>query len=96
MNPERQQFLNLRNIPARLNAQETAWYLGFNTTEIPHLTKARLLKPLGNPNRCTTKFYATVRLRRLREDEPWLNRACATIFKFWQKINDQRKKDENE
>jgi len=96
MNPERQQFLNLRNIPARLNAEETAWYLGFNIKEIPHLTKARLLKPLGNPNRCTTKYYATARLRRLRENELWLNKACATIFKFWQKINDQRRKDEND
>jgi hypothetical protein len=92
MNPERLQFLNLRQHPARLNTQETAWYLGFATTEIPHLAKARLLKPLGNPNRSTTKFYATVRLRSLREDEPWLNRASKTIFKFWQLFNEQKNK----
>jgi hypothetical protein len=90
MNQDREKFLNLRQLPARLNTEETAWYLGFGTKEIPHLTKARLLKPLGNPSRCATKFFATVRLRRLRDDEPWLNRACATIFANSRRLTSHR------
>jgi len=95
MNPERLQFLNLRHLPARLNAEETGWYLGFTTREIPHLTRARLLKPLGSPKRFAHKFYATVRLRRLREDERWLNKASETIFKFWQEANDEKDQKTN-
>ena len=83
MNP-RLQFLNLQNLPARLNAEETGWYLGFSAREIPPLTKARMLKPLGNPNRFSHKFYATVDLRRVRDDTRWLNKASAIVFKFWQ------------
>lgn len=92
MNPERLQFLNLRHLPGRLNAEETGWYLGFTTREIPPLTKARLLKPLGNPSRFSHKFYATVDLRRVHEDPRWLNKASAIVFKFWQNASDHQDK----
>jgi len=29
MNNERREFLNLRNLPARLEVEEAGWYLGF-------------------------------------------------------------------
>jgi hypothetical protein len=96
MNPDRKEFLNLRHLPARLNAEETGWYLGFTTLEIPHLAKARLLKPLGKSNRFTKKYYATVRLRRLRDNESWLNRASEVIFKFWQDANEKKTKNQND
>jgi len=96
MNSDQNHFLNLRHHPARLNAIEAGWYLGFTTKEIPHLTKVGLLKALGSPSRFSTKYYATVRLRRLRDDEKWLNRASAAIIKFWQKANSQRDLDDDD
>jgi hypothetical protein len=87
MNPERLQFLNLRHLPARFRVDETAWYLGFEPHEIPILTKARLLKPLGKPSPTATKFYSMVGLRRLRENESWLHKASETLFKHWQQRN---------
>jgi hypothetical protein len=92
MNPERHQFLNLRHLPGRLNVEEAAWYLGFSPHEIPRLTKARLLKPLGKPSSCATKVYSLTQLRKFRENEPWLDRASEMIFKFWRTRNQQSKR----
>jgi hypothetical protein len=49
MNSQQLQFLNLRNFPARLSAEEAAWYPGFSPHQIPVLVSAGLLKPLGQP-----------------------------------------------
>jgi hypothetical protein len=50
MNAERKDFLSvIRVTPARLDARETAWYLGFAAHDIPVLVSAGLLKPLGHP-----------------------------------------------
>jgi len=45
MNPQKLQFLNLRNLPARLTAEETSWLLGFNPHDIPILIATGLLLP---------------------------------------------------
>jgi len=49
MNDERQEFLNMKTYPARLNTQEAAWFLGFASHDMPIMIRAGLLKPLGNP-----------------------------------------------
>jgi len=61
MNATEQQaeFLSRTIVPARLNATQTAWFLGFETHEIPILITDGLLKPLGHPPRNGTKFFAT-------------------------------------
>jgi len=87
MNPERKDFLNLRTSPARVVAEEAAWYLGFPSHDIPVLVRAGLLKPLGHPPRSGTKYFATVTLLKLREDINWLARASDVISGYWQKQN---------
>jgi hypothetical protein len=80
MSSEESQFLNLRNLPGRFTVQQTGWYLGFPMREIPNLTRARLLRPAGRPTIKATKVYAYPYLRRLHEDERWMNRASDIIY----------------
>ena len=61
-------FLTLPLLPARLNALEAAWYLGFQPHEISILIGADLLKPLGHPSANTGKFFLTTSLAELRRD----------------------------
>jgi hypothetical protein len=88
MNPERKDFLSVTKlIPARLDSQETAWFLGFAVHDIPILIRAGLLKPLGHPQPNGVKYFAATNLVRLREDAQWLSRATDAIAKHWQSKN---------
>jgi hypothetical protein len=86
------EFLSWKIIPARLDAAQTAWFLGFDSHEIPMLVAAGLLKPLGHPARNSTKFFATEILEQLRRDEKWLARASDAISSYWRECNERRQK----
>jgi hypothetical protein len=92
MNPERREFLNLRTLPARVMAEEAAWYLGFAAHDIPILANAGLLKSLGHPAQSGTKWFAIATLQQLREDPNWLARASDAIVRHWRMRNSQRPK----
>lgn len=79
-------------IPARLDATQTAWFLGFDPHEVPILVAAGQLKPLGHPARNSAKFFATEILEQLRRDEKWLARASDAISDYWRKRNARKKK----
>jgi hypothetical protein len=81
------EFLSWKIAPARLNATQASWFLGFAPHEIPILVAAGLLKPLGHPARNATKFFATQALEQLREDEKWLARASDAICQYWRERN---------
>jgi hypothetical protein len=84
------EFLSRQILPARLDVFETAWILGFKPHDIPVLTAAGLLKPLGNPARNGVKHYATETLQQLRRDEKWLARASEVVRQRWQDKNTRR------
>ena len=84
---EQTEFLSWKIAPARLNATQTAWYLGFEPHEIPILIAASLLKPLGHPARNGTKFFSTQALDQLRRDDKWLARASDAICDYWRERN---------
>jgi len=90
MNPERKEFLNLRTLPARLDAEHAAWYLGCATHDIPMLIKSGMLKALGHPRKNCVKYFATATLQRLREDVNWLSRASDAITRQWQERKAER------
>ena len=81
------EFLSWKIAPARLNATQTAWFLGFEIHQIPILVAAGLLKPLGHPPRNGIKFFATETLEQLRRDEKWLARASDAICAYWRQSN---------
>jgi hypothetical protein len=92
MSPERKDFLNLRDKPARLTVDETAIYLGFAPHDVPVLVNRGLLKPLAGLPANATKYFARVELDELRSDRKWLTRATAAIHQFWRHKNDRKTK----
>jgi hypothetical protein len=90
MNNERRELLNLRNLPARLEVEEAAWYLGFAAHAIPIIIRAGLLKPLGHPARNGAKYFATATLAELRNDPQWLARASDAVIRYWQHKSGRR------
>lgn len=87
MNSQREQFLNLKVTPARLTAEEAAWYLGFQAHEIPILVAKGLLKPLGRPPINGVKYFSTAALADLHRDVKWLTRASDVIVERWRDKN---------
>lgn len=90
MNQAKRDFLSLATPPARLGIEETAWFLGFNSHDIPVLVSAGLLKPLGRPAASGSKFFATVELQNLRADVRWLAKASDAIVHYWRDKNASR------
>ena len=90
--PQQSEFLGWKIIPARLDATQAAWFLGFDPHQIPMLIAAGLLKPLGHPARNSTKYFAAEVLEQLRKDEKWLARASDAIANYWRERN-ARKQD---
>jgi hypothetical protein len=94
MQQEKESFLNLKTPPARLTAEEAAWFLGFAPHEIPILMADGLLKPLGHPPGNGQKYFATATLEELRRDMKWLAKASDAIVEHW-RIKNSRKSHED-
>lgn len=85
------EFLSWKVVPARLDATQTAWFLGFDPHEVPVLIAAGLLKPLGHPARNSTKYFAREILEQLRRDDKWLGRAGDAISGYWRDRNARKR-----
>lgn len=90
MKDDQYRLLTVRQLPARLTAEQTSWLLNCQAHDIPILVAARLLKPLGNPLPSSVKFFATVELLTLAKDQAWLNKATAALGKHWAEKNRNR------
>lgn len=75
---------------ARQDVTGAAKILGMQKHDIPVLTAARLLKPLGNPVPSAPKYYATCELLRRAHDVAWLDRATRAITQHWTRKNARR------
>ena len=93
MNPERRDLLNLATLPARLSSEEAANFLGFKSHDIPLLTKAGLLKPLGRPMPNSDKYFGAVTLNELRQDVQWLSKATMVVSQHWKEKNARKSND---
>ena len=88
MRDEQHRFLTLLgHIPARLNVEQTAWVLNCQQHDIPILVAARLLKPLGNPQPNSVKYFAATELLEISKDPAWLSRLTITLGRHWQSKN---------
>jgi len=87
MSSQESQLLNLRNLPARLSAEETAWLLGFSPHDISVLIAGGLLKPLGRPPANGVKYFATVVIEEHRRDARWLAQASDHLVRHWKTRN---------
>jgi hypothetical protein len=92
MREDQQRFLMLLGqLPARLNAEQTAWVLNCQPHDIPGLIAVRLLKPLGNPPANGFKFFATTEVLELSKDKAWLTKMSNAIYNHWRTKNATKK-----
>lgn len=92
MNQCKRDFLDLANLPARLNLTEAAWLLGFSEQDISVLISTGLLKPLGRPPPTGSKYFAAMELINLRTDTRWLAKASDATVSYWKRKNAGRSK----
>jgi len=92
MKEEQNQFLRLLGqVPAQLTAEQTAWVLNCQPYDIPVLVAARVLKPLGNPQPNSVKYFASVEVLQLTKDRAWLGRMTNALNQYWQRKNSMKK-----
>ena len=84
------EFLSWKVVPARLDATQAAWFLGFEPHEIPMLIASGLLKPLGHPAHNGQKYFLTATLEDLRRDEKWFAKACDAVVEYWRCKNSRK------
>jgi hypothetical protein len=88
MRDDQQRFLTLLGqVPARLNVEQTAWVLNCQQHDIPILITARLLKPLGNPQPNSVKYFAAAEILEISKDPAWLSKLTVTLSRHWQTKN---------
>jgi|SRR5208282_5360452 len=90
MQQEMERFLNLKNPPERLTAEQAAWMLGFSPHEIPILVAKNLLKPLGHPASNSPKHFLAATLEDLRRDEKWHSKAADAVMEHWRYKNGRK------
>jgi hypothetical protein len=90
---ERERFLNLRHLPARMTIEEVAALFRMSPHDIPVLVANGLLKPLGDPVQSSVKYFARVVLEELSENVDWLHQATAAIQGHWAMKNARRSGD---
>jgi hypothetical protein len=90
---QRERFLNMRHLPARMTPEEAAAFMGMSSHDFPILVANGLIKPLGNPLQSSIKWYAKVVLEELRDNSEWLDRATAILQTHWNMKNARRSKN---
>ena len=91
MNPDKAQFLNLREKPARVSGTETSWGIGCNETDLPILAAKGILTPLNDYGVNTVKMYAWADIVDLKSDRKRLLRLTRAIYEFHHDKNLRRK-----
>lgn len=81
------ELLNLRRLPAMLNAQQAAIILGVVEHDIPVLIRAGLLKPLGNPPANAVKYFAGIQILELAGEPARLGKMRDALYRYWQNKN---------
>ena len=91
MSPEA--LLNCRRLPCRLNAEEAAVLIGCCPHDIPILTRAGLIKPLGSPAQNSVKYFSSAELEIKIADGNWSARVTNALYRFWKEKRNERKSD---
>ena len=88
MKEEQSQFLRLLGqVPARLTAEQVAWLVNCQPHDVPTLVAARLLKPLGNPQPNSVKYFSAAEVVEQANDRAWLAKVTNALTQHWQKKN---------
>ena len=82
---------SLAEYPAVLTKEMVAKALGIAAHNIPPLSRAGLIKPLGCPDRYCVKHYSRDTLARNLADPGWLEKAMSAFHRHW-RIKNARKR----
>ena len=80
-----------RFLPACMDAEAAARFLGWPPYFMPLLARAGHLKPLGKPGQNARKWYATVELERVGRDPVWLDKAIRLVDRLVREANGEKK-----
>jgi len=80
-------FLNLRRLPARVDAVQAAILLGVQIHDIPILARGKVITPLGEPAKNSQKFFATCELEKLKNDVERMGKLQRVLQRHWLKKN---------
>jgi hypothetical protein len=83
-------------LPACLDAEAAARFLGWPAYFMPLLARAGHLKPLGKPGQNARKWYAAVELERVSRDPAWLDKAIRIVDRLVREANGDKKVKETE
>ncbi|MDF1814831.1 MAG: hypothetical protein P1V20_21690 [Verrucomicrobiales bacterium] len=83
-------LLNLRRLPSRLNAEQTAILIGCKDHDIPILIKAGLLKPLGKPVSNAVKYFSSSDLEEKIADVKWNAKVTEKLYEYWRESKGRR------
>ena len=75
----KEDFLNLRRLPARLTGEQVAILLGFEEHDIAPLVQKKFLKPLGHPAKNCVKLFWLNDVLELAENRDQLAKASDAI-----------------
>jgi len=81
------ELLNLRRLPAMLNASQTAVILGVSEHDIPILARSGLLEPLGTPPPNGVKYFASIHILEMAGDPAYLGKIRNVLYAYWQGKN---------
>ena len=81
----------LAEFPAVMTKEMVAKALGVAAHNIPPLSRAGLIKPLGHPGRYCVKHYSRADLARNLADPGWLEKAMAAFHRHWRNKNARKR-----
>ena len=81
----------LAEFPVVMTKEMVAKALGVAAHNIPPLSRAGLIKPLGHPGRYCVKHYSRADLARNLADPGWLEKAMAAFHRHWRNKNARKR-----
>ncbi len=75
--------LQALRLPGRLTAEEAAELLGYPPHALPVLTKAGLVKPVGQPAKNSPRHFSSAEILTLAQDRNFLHRAEIVLSRHW-------------
>jgi hypothetical protein len=82
---------SLEKYGVTMTKEEVAEALGVATHNIPPLSRAGLIKPLGHPQRYCVKHYSRDMLAQQLADVNWLDKVVAAIHRHWRNKNARKR-----
>ena len=82
---------SLAEYPATMTKEMVAKAMGVAAHNIPPLSRAGLLKPLGRPGRYCVKHYSRDLLAKNIGELDWLDKVVAAIHRHWRNKNARKR-----